>query len=122
MLLHLEGIPQNDVINFNPPDIDFSLKQSVQVKQILIQWSEPVENVFGSLCTSLIDCSVSNPDQRLCYFNQTIKSNHLLFTPPGGLWYKIQLWSLKQTIFKLQLSEKHQIEKIKLILEISNGF
>ena len=122
MLLHLEGTSKNDHLNFNLPDINFSLKQSVQVKQIFIKWTQPIDKLYGSLCSSLIDRSVSNPNQRLCMFNQPTRSNHLLFSPPSGLWYKIQLWSLQQAIFHLELSETHKIEKIELLLEISDGF
>ncbi len=121
MLLHLTGTVKSDQVTFDLPDLNFSIKQSVQVKQILIEWEKEVQNINGSLCSSLIDSSVFNPDQTLCMFTQASKSNHLLFTPPSDLYYQIQLWSLQQARFKIELSEKHEIKKIKIILNIRNG-
>ena len=121
MLLHLTGTVKNEQIIFDLPDLNFSIKQYVQVMQVLIKWEKEVENIHGSLCSSLIDSSVYNPEQTLCMFTQPSKSNHLIFTPPSGLFYQIQLWSLQQARFKIELSEKHEIEKIKLILNIRDG-
>ena len=121
MLLHLTGKVKNSQVLFELPDLNFSTKQSVEVKQILIEWGTRVSFIHGSICSSLIDSSVNNPDQCLCIFSQASSSNHLLFTPPSGLWYQIQLWSLRQAIFKIELSEKHEIKKIKIILDIRDG-
>ena len=121
MLLHLIGSVKNSQILFDLPDINFTIKQYVAVKQILIEWDDDVDNIYGSVCSSLIDSSVNNPAQCLAMFSQTSKSSHMLYTPPSGLWYQIQLWSLRQAIFKIETSEKPKINKIKLIFEIRDG-
>ena len=121
MLLHLTGKVQNEKILFSLPDLNFSVKQKVQVRQLLIEWENPVDNIYGSLSSSLIDSSVFNPKQILCLFDQTARSKSLLFTPPSDLCYNIQLWSLQQSIFKIKLSEKQEIKKIEIFLRISNG-
>lgn len=121
MLLHLTGSVKNSQILFDLPDINFTIKQYVAVKQILIEWDGDVDSIYGHVCSSLIDSSVNNPTQCLTLFSQTSRSSHILFTPPSGLWYQIQLWSLRQAIFKIETSEKHKINKIKLILEIRDG-
>ena len=121
MLLHLTGSVKNSEILFDLPDINFSIREYVSVKQILIEWNGNVENIYGSVSSSLIDSSVNNPSQCLSIFSQTSRSNHLLYTPPSGLSYQIQLWSLRQAIFKIETSEKHEINKIQIIFEIRDG-
>ena len=121
MLLHLTGKPENDQILCTLPDLNFTTKQTVQVIQMLIEWVEPVENIHGSLSSSLIDCSIMNPNQILCFFSQTVRSKHLLVSPPSDINFNIQLWSLQQAIFKIHKSEKHQIKKIQFFLKISDG-
>ena len=121
MLLHLTGTIHNDQILFPLPDLNFTTKQKIQIRQVLIGWAEPVTNVYGSISSSIIDCSPLNPGQILCLFSQTMKSNHLLVTPPSDIEFNIQLWMFSQAIFKIHLSEKHRIKQIQIFLKISNG-
>ena len=122
MLIHLTGKVQNDQIIFPLPDINFSTKQAVRISQVLIEWATPIDNVCGSISSSLIDCSVYNPNQILCLFSQSTTSDHLLVTPPSDISYNIQLWSFQQSTFKIDVSEKQQIKRIQIFLKISNGF
>lgn len=122
MLLFLKGTVKDQIINFDLPDLYFTTKQYVEVKQIGIKWKTEVQHVSGRLTSTLIDRSIYNPDQTIALFSQAEKSNYLLVTPPSGLQYQIQLWSLRQSLFKIVTLEKHQIEEIEIILNIDGLF
>ena len=122
MLLYLKGTVKDQIINFDLPDLFFTTKQHVEVKQIGIKWEKEVQQASGRLSSTLIDRSIFNPDQTIALFSQAEKNNYLLFTPPSGLQYQIQLWSLRQSLFKIVTLEKHQIEEIEIILDINGLF
>ena len=122
MLLYLKGTVKNQTINFDLPDLYFNTKQSIEVKQIGIKWSNHVQQASGRLSSTLIDRSIYNPDQTIALFSQAEKNNYLLVNPPSGLQYQIQLWSLQQSQFKITTLEKHQIDEIEIILNIDGVF
>ena len=129
MFVHLDWSPaaSNRILTtehdlkFDLPNVYFGFSDyEISVKQCLIVWEQPVNQLYGILRSTIIDKSVINPTQQLLAFSQNKKSNFLLHTPVNREAYKIQRQDLQTAEFNLTLSEKHKIEKVKLILEIIN--
>ena len=124
MLIHLTGKVKNDNIEFDLVNLPLNRNSSVAVAQLSIQYKQIVENVCGSIHTTLIERSGLNPLQELLTFSHTGQVKHFLYTPTHFLWYKIQLMDLKTSVFKISHCEKDQstkISKISLKLLIHEG-
>ena len=121
MIINLNGIIRNDIIYFDLCPLYFEANQYVHANELFIQWKTPVKNVHGYIESSLIDQSSVNLTQQLLFFHQRKESNYIYYTPTHLSKYKIQCSSLHGSVFKIHLSEKHEIEKIYLQLEISNA-
>ena len=121
MIINLNGIIRNDFIYFDLCPLYFEANQYVHANELFIQWKTPVKNVHGYIESSLIDQSSVNLTQQLLFFHQRKESNYIYYTPTHLSKYKIQCSSLHESVFKIHLSEKHEIEKIYLQLEISNA-
>ena len=120
MILNLKGKVVNSTIQFDLPPLFFQRNHFVHVNYIFIKWNQAVGNFYGEITTSLIDRTPYNPSQEILLFSQTKKSNYLLFSPTHLSKYKIQCPSLQSSVFNITLSEKHQIQEIKLQLEITH--
>ena len=124
MLIHLTGKVKNDNIEFDLVNLPLNRNSSVAVAQLSIQYKQIVENVCGSIHTTLIKRSGLNPLQELLTFSHTGQVKNILYTPTHFLWYKIQLMDLKTSVFKISHCEKDQstkISKISLKLLIHEG-
>jgi len=129
MIIHLDWkVPktnqtmkeQHDLL-FHLPAIFFRDDLQICIKQCLIVWNEPVNPVYGFINSTIIDKSPLNPTQELLAFCQHKKSNYLLHTPVHTINYKIQRRELQAAEFKLTLSEKQVIKRVKILLEITNA-
>ena len=121
MIINLNGIVEGGKISFDHCPVYFNQHQHVHVNELFIKWKKPCKNIFGYIESSLIDQSTVNLNQQLLFFHQRKESNYLYYTPTHIAKYKIQCSSLHASVFKLHLSEKHEIEKIYLQIEISNA-
>lgn len=115
MLIHLTGKVVKNQIEFDLVNLPLHQNSSVTVAQLSIQYNELVENVCGSIQTTLIERSGLNPLQELLSFGHTGKVKHFLYTPTRLLWYKIQLVDLKTSVFKITHCEPEQTKKISKI-------
>ena len=123
MIINLTGVIDiNGNIKFNNfPVVYFMDRHSVHVNEMFIKWKRKLQtSVSGVLTTSIIDKSPVNPKQQLLFFYETKGSDFTFVTPTRQQKYKIQCWSLNDSEFNLQLSEKQEIEKFYIQLEISN--
>ena len=121
MILNLTGTVDNTAINFYPTPVYFEKNQYVHVNEIAIQWKKPQTEVHGTISSTLVDLSSVNLDQQIIYFHQHHQSKYLYYSPTHTAKYKIQCPSLQSSVFNISLSEKHEIEKIYLQLEITNA-
>ena len=121
MILNLTGTVDNENITFYPTPVYFEKNQYVHVNEIAIQWKEPQTQVHGTISSTLVDLSSVNLDQQIIYFHQHHQSKYLYYSPTHTAKYKIQCPSLQSSVFNISLSEKHEIEKIYLQLEITNA-
>ena len=121
MIINLTGTVDNANINFYPTPVYFEKNQYVHVNEIAIQWKEPQTQVHGTISSTLVDLSSVNLDQQIIYFHQHHQSKYLYYSPTHTAKYKIQCPSLQSSVFNISLSEKHEIEKIYLQLEITNA-
>ena len=121
MIVNLNGYVENDIIKFEVCPLYFEQHQFVHVNELFIKWKRQTNHIYGFIQSSLIDQSPVNLDQQLLFFHQHEKSNYMYYSPTHQMKYKIQCSSLHSSVFKLHLSEKREIEKIYLQLEISNA-
>ena len=120
MILNLQGKVLNDTIQFDLPPLFFQRNHFVQVNYLFIKWKKSVGDLYGEITTSLIDRTPFNRFQEILLFSQRKKSNFLHFTPTHLSKYKIQCPSLESSVFNISLSEKHEIQEIKIQLEITH--
>ena len=121
MIINLNGIVRDNFIYFDLCPMYFEQNQFVHAAELFIQWKKPVKNIHGYIETSLIDQSSVNLKQQLLFFHQRKESNYIYYTPTHLSKYKIHCSSLHGSVFKINLSEKHEIEKIYLQIVISNA-
>ena len=121
MIINLVGTCRDSIITFEPCPIYFEKNQFVHVNELAIEWKNQVSNIHGMISSSLVDLSPVNMNQQLLYFHQDHKSNLMYYSPTHFAKYKIQCPSLQASVFNITLSEKHEIEKIYLQLEITNA-
>ena len=121
MIINLVGTIENTKIDFDLTPVYFEKHQYVHVNQVAIQWKNPQSDVMGAISSTLVDLSPVNMDQQIIFFHQHNQSKYLYFSPTHIAKYKIQCPSLQASVFNISLSEKHEIEKIYLQLEITNA-
>ena len=121
MIINLTGTVDNTTINFQTTPVYFEKNQYVQVNEIAIQWKQSQTEVHGTISSTLVDLSPVNLDQQIIFFHQHNQSKYLFYSPTHVAKYKIQCPSLQASVFNILLSEKHEIEKIYLQLEITNA-
>ena len=120
MILNLRGRVVNNSIHFELPPLFFQRNHFVQFNYLFIKWSQAVGDLYGEITTSLIDRTPFNRFQEILLFSQIHKSNFLHFTPTHSAKYKIQCPSLQSSVFNISLSEKHEIQEIRIQLEITH--
>ena len=120
MIINLTGTVDKKTINFYPTPVYFEKNQYVHVNEIAIQWKQPQTEIHGTISSTLVDLSSVNLDQQIIFFHQHHLSQYLFYSPTHIAKYKIQS-SLQASVFTISLSEKHEIEKIYLQLEITNA-
>ena len=111
MLIHLNGLVENDHILFNLPQVYFQQGQTVAVAEIGIDWTK-TGRFSGEIVTSLVDKSPCNPKQQIYYINKPSGSNYSFDTPTHFLEYKIQCLDLNSSVFKIHVYDKDK-NKIK---------
>ena len=121
MIINLNGTVDKKTINFYPTPVYFEKNQYVHVNEITIQWKQPQTEIHGTISSTLVDLSSVNLDQQIIFFHQHHLSQYLFYSPTHIAKYKIQCPSLQASVFTISLSEKHEIEKIYLQLEITNA-
>ena len=109
MIVNLEGTVAGDKIEFKLPMIYFIKDHCVKVNELFIEWKSKVSYVNGYLISTLVEKSMSNPNQQLLFFHNTEKSYYLHVTPTQNAWYKIQNLCLQSAVFELKISEEHKI-------------
>ena len=127
MIINLRGTVNNDnTIKFDLTPVYFSQKSYVSVNELCIIFSKKIDNLCGSLSTTLVDKSAINPEQEIVFFNQREKSRILYFSPRHPAEYIIQGYSLHLSEFSLRLNYadnlretlKPDIEEIYLQLNV----
>ena len=121
MIINLIGTVEDTNINFDLTPVYFEKNQFVNVNEIAIQWKEPQTEVYGTISSTLVDLSSVNLDQQIIFFHQHRQSKYLYYSPTHVAKYKIQCPSLQASVFNISLSEKHEIARIYLQLEITNA-
>ena len=121
MIINLVGTVEDTIISFDLSPVYFEKNQFVNVNEIAIQWKEPQTEVYGTISSTLVDLSSVNLDQQIIFFHQHHQSKYLYYSPTRVAKYKIQCPSLQASVFNISLSEKHEIARIYLQLEITNA-
>ena len=121
MIINLIGTVEDTNISFDLSPVYFEKNQFVNVNEIAIQWKEPQTEVYGTISSTLVDLSSVNLDQQIIFFHQHHQSKYLYYSPTHVAKYKIQCPSLQASVFNISLSEKHEIARIYLQLEITNA-
>ena len=121
MIINLVGKVEDTKINFDLTPMYFEKNQFVNVNEIAITWKEPQTEVYGTISSTLVDLSSVNLDQQIIFFHQHHQSQYLYYSPTHVAKYKIQCPSLQASVFNISLSEKHEIARIYLQLEITNA-
>ena len=121
MIINLVGTTRDSLITFELCPIYFDKNQFVHVNELAIEWKYQVSNVHGMISSTLVDLSPVNMNQQLLYFHQNHESTLMYYSPTHISKYKIQCPSLQASVFNINLSEKHEIEKVYLQLEITNA-
>ena len=85
----------------------------VAITELFIEWTEPV-TTHGYISSTLIDCSNYNAKQIMFLFCQE-GSSYFHDKPTQLQTYKIQRTDLETAEFKIHLSEKGKLKKIKEI-------
>ena len=126
MIINLRGTVNDSIIKFDLTPVYFSPKSYVSVNELCITFSKKIDNLCGSLSTTLVDKSAINPEQEIVFFNQREKSRILYFSPRHPAEYIIQGYSLHLSEFSLRLNYaenlrenlKPDIEEIYLQLNV----
>ena len=121
MIINLIGTVNDTQINFDLTPVYFEKNQYVHVNELAIQWKHPQAQVYGNISSTLVDLSAVNMDQQIVFFHQNQESKFLHYAPTHLAKYYIQCSSLQASVFNITLSEKHEIERIYLQLEITNA-
>ena len=121
MIINLIGTVEDTNISFDLTPVYFEKNQFVNVNEIAIQWKAPQTEVYGTISSTLVDLSSVNLDQQIIFFHQHHQSKYLYYSPTHVAKYKIQCPSLQASVFNISLSEKHEIARIYLQLEITNA-
>ena len=111
MLINLMAINENEDLIIDLPYMKFS-NHFVTLSELFIEWTEPVQ-VYGFISSSLVDRNAFNPKQQIFQFCQEQPSIYLYRTPTHFQTYKIQRTELETAEFKLRISEKEHLSKIK---------
>ena len=107
------AINENEDLIIDLPYMKFS-NHFVKLSELFIEWTEPVQ-VYGFISSSLVDRNAFNPKQQIFQFCQEQPSIYLYRTPTHFQTYKIQRTELETAEFKLRISEKEHLSKIKNI-------
>ena len=113
MLINLMAVNENEDLIIDLPYMKFS-NHFVTLSELFIEWTEPVQ-VYGFISSSLVDRNAFNPKQQIFQFCQDQPSIYLYRTPTHFQTYKIQRTELETAEFKLRISEKEHLSKIKNI-------
>ena len=121
MIINLVGTVEDTLIHFETTPVYFEKNQFIHVNEIAIQWKHSQSQIYGSISSTLVDLSAVNMDQQILFFHQTHESKFLHYAPTHQAKYNIQCPSLQASVFNITLSERHEIEKIYLQIEITNA-
>ena len=131
MLIHLEGTVENDIAEFDLPQLYFQEGQTVAVADVSFLLKPQARHFHVLITSSLVDKSPSNPKQQILNVFQNAESNYSQFTPTHLSHYKMQCLDLKSSVFKIQIfsydktgnqiKRKNIIQRINLTLLISDA-
>ena len=105
--------------DFNGPNIDVSTYKFLSVVDCYIQTDKETVNNLVTLSTSIVDKSSANPNQEIFKFVKTKKSKVLYDKPTHSERYKMQCFSLSESVFTLTLFQPVKSIKVRLRLEFS---
>ena len=112
MLINLEASNKNGDLNIELPFARFQ-NHNVAITELFIHWKTPTA-ASGYISSSLIDRSAFNPKQMMILFCHK-ESSYFHAKPTHLQEYKIQRTDLQTAEFKIHLTEKSKLEKIKEI-------
>ena len=112
MLINLEASNKNGDLIIDLPFSRFH-NHNVAITELLIHWKTPTA-ARGYISSTLIDRSAFNPKQMMILFCHK-ESPYFHVKPTHLQEYKIQRTDLQTAEFKIHLSEKSKLEKIKEI-------
>jgi len=112
MLINLEATNNNGDLTIELPFSRFQ-NHTVAITELFIRWKEPTA-VNGYISSTLIDRSAFNPKQIMIVFCHE-ESSYFHTKPTQLQSYKIQRVDLQTAEFKIHLSEKSKLKKIKEI-------
>ena len=130
MLIHLEGSVNNDIADFDLPQLYFKQGQTVAIAEVSFLLKPQAKHFHVLITSSLVDKSPSNPKQQLLNICQNAESNYSQYTPTHLNQYKIQCLDLKSSVFKIQIFsydkngkqiKRNNIQRINLTLLISDA-
>lgn len=108
-----------NIFDFTGPNIDVSKYKYVSVVDCYIQTDKDTVNNLVTLSTSIVDKSSANPNQEIYKFMRTKKGKIMFDKPTHPEKYKMQCFSLSESVFTLSIFEPVKNTKIRLRLEFS---
>ena len=109
---------------FNGPCVDITREQTVSVQSIFLELDKPIRVCLVDLASTLVDKSVANPSQIINSFYVRYSESTIHFTPTSILKYKIQSFSLNDSVFKFHFSGetgKCNIKKVRIVLSFDGS-
>ena len=112
------GIFGNEyVYEFVGPDIDTVKYKYLSVIDCFIMCQEATVNNLITLSSSIIDKTPGNPTQDIFKLCKTKKSSILYDKPTQRDWYKLQCFSLEESVFSFSFLQEVKNIKIRLRIE-----
>ena len=131
MLIHLEGTVNNNVIEFDLPQLYFKQGQMVAITEVNLDYARKIHYVHGYISSSLVDKSPNNSKQQIFNIHQSHVSNYTQFTPTHLSYYKMQCLDLNSSVFKIyvfgwdktgkQTILRNLIKRVYLTLQICDA-
>ena len=91
---------------FNGPSVDISREKTICVQAIYLELNKPIRTCLVDLRSTLVDKSAANPSQIICSYYQQYSQSGIYYTPTTFLAYKIQSFSLNDSVFKFHFSKE----------------
>ena len=109
------------VYEFVGPNIDMSKYKFLSVLDCYIECEKESVNNLTTLSSSIIDKSPGNPQQEIFKFCKSKKSSILYEQPTHFEWYKMQCFTLEESVFTFSFLREVRNLKIRLRIKFSNA-